>query len=46
MKDWKACIRTWERNRFKSQRSTGRKVSVLENNMAVAEELLRMQMNL
>lgn len=46
MKDWKACIRTWERNRFKSQRPTGRKVSVLENNMAVAEELLRMQMNL
>ena len=46
MKDWKACIRTWERNKFKSQRSTGRKVSVLENNMAVAEELLRMQMNL
>lgn len=46
MKDWKACIRTWERNKFKSQRPTGRKVSVLENNMAVAEELLRMQMNL
>ena len=46
MKDWKACIRTWERNKFKSQRPTRRKVSVLENNMAVAEELLRMQMNL
>ena len=46
MKDWKACIRTWERNKLKSQRPTGRKVSVLENNMAVAEELLRMQMNL
>ena len=46
MKDWKACIRTWERNKFKSQRPTGRKVSVLENNMMVAEELKRMAMNM
>ena len=46
MKDWKACIRTWERNRRQAPRPTGRKVSVLENNMMVAEELKRMAMNM
>lgn len=47
-RSWQGFKAEWVANyqRQSLQRPTGRKVSVLENNMAVAEELLRMQMNL
>lgn len=48
-RSWQGFKAEWVANyqRPSPQRSTGRRaVSVLENNMAVAEELLRMQMNL
>ena len=48
-RSWQGFNAEWLSNyqRQSPQRSTGRRaVSVLENNMAVAEELLRMQMNL
>jgi hypothetical protein len=42
-RSWQGFKAEW----LKNQRSSmGRKVSVLENNKMVAEELLRMQMNL
>lgn len=46
MKDWKACIRTWERNKRQSPSAPTpqRKKSVLDNNMEVAEQLMRMSM--
>ena len=39
---WRGFKAEWVTN----QRPTGKKVSVLENNMSVAEELLKMQMKL
>ena len=47
-RSWQGFKAEWIANyqRQSPQRPTGRKVSVLENNMMVAEELLRMQMNL
>ena len=48
-RSWQGLKAEWLSNyqRQSTQRPTGRRaVSVLENNMAVAEELLRMQMNL
>lgn len=45
MKDWKACIRTWERNKRQSSfAAPQRKKSVLDNNREVAEQLIRMSM--
>jgi hypothetical protein len=47
MKDWKACIRTWERNKRQSPsapQAAPRKRSVLDNNREVAEQLMRMSM--
>ena len=47
-RSWQGFKAEWVANyqRQSPQRPSGRKVSVLENNMMVAEELLRMQMNL
>lgn len=44
MKDWKACIRTWERNKRQSPSAPNRRKSVLDNNREVAEQLMRMSM--
>lgn len=44
MKNWKACIITWERNKRHSPSGAApqRKMSVLDNNRMVAEQLMRM----
>lgn len=44
MKDWKACVRTWERNKRQSPSAPNRRKSVLDNNREVAEQLMRMSM--
>lgn len=45
MKDWKACVNTWERNNRRQATPIApqnRKRSVLDNNREVAEQLMRM----
>lgn len=46
MKDWKACIRTWERNKRHSPSGAApqRRKSVLDNNREVAENLIKMSL--
>jgi hypothetical protein len=43
---WRGFKAEWVLNQQRASARPSGKVSVLENNMAVAEELLRMQMNL
>lgn len=43
MKDWKACVRTWEKSRSQTN-ANSRKMSVLDNNLMVAEQLMSMAM--
>jgi DNA-binding MarR family transcriptional regulator len=43
---WRGFKAEWAMNKRLSGRSSGKKVSVLENNMSVAEELMRMSINM